>query len=226
MSGDNHEFKNLDARALVGTVDSDSGAFPYRKAIIIDPYTHSLMFTDYSHHEIHAGEHHIAAKSAILASGGTLDIMFKVDMAPKLANMKISIDGALAYTLNFWGRNSTSKLFVPGNTVQFANRNHHLLAASPTLYTSSISLCHTAGGTEDNSTTFGPIYVGSATSGGRADVGGESGSRDEIITEDKAWYRAEVISRAADNGITIYLDWYEHAPRTAYPYNPVGWPVS
>jgi hypothetical protein len=225
MSGDNHEFKDLDARALVGTVDSDSGASPDRKAILIDPYTHSVMTTDYGHHEIHAGEHHIAAKSALLASGATLDLMFKMNAAPKLANMELTIEGSLAYTLNFWGRGISTKTFVPANTVQMTNRNHHLLAASESFYTSAISLCHTAGGTESANPSFGPIYVGSATTGGRADVGGESGSRNEILLEDGAFYRVEVVSRAADNAVTIYLDWYEHASRSAYPYNPVGWPA-
>ena len=224
MGNDNFDPSNLDNRAMIGTVDWDSGSPQgLRKAIRIDPYTHALLTSDYEHHEIHAGEHHIGMKSALLDTADTIDLMFKSNAKPKLNNMLLSVEGALAYTLNFWGRGASSKLFVPANTVQFSNRNHHLLAASEALYTSGISLCHTAAGTEANPTTFGPIYVGSATTGGRADVGGESGSRAEILLQDGVFYGVEVTSRADANAVTIYLDWYDHEAQTPYLYNPVGW---
>jgi len=228
MSGDNHEFKDENARALIGTVDWDSGGeFPNRKAVRLDPVTHALLTVTYPHHEIHAGEHHIAVAGTLFAADEEFDILFKSpSIVPgfgatghpldstirRKAHMEITVDLGLAGTVYFY-RNST-KTFNAAASVNYWNRNLHALAATEKYYTSAMSVCVSSGGTETSNDILGPAYIGSANNGGQGIIGGVTGGRNEFVLEPDEWYRIRVVSRAANNAVTGYLDWYDHAEQT------------
>ena len=220
--GDNQEFKDLDARALIGTVDWDSGGpFPNRKAIRLDPVTHSVLTVTYPHHEIHAGEHHVTVASTLADTGGDIGILFKSpaivsgygatghpldDPIRRKAHIEITISSAVASKVTIY-RKST-KTFNAGATLNYWNRNLHAFAASEKYYTSAMSICVTAGGTETSSDFLGPIFLGAAGGVGNTQVivGGEAGGRNEFILEPDEWYFLDMVSRADDNSLTAWFD--------------------
>ncbi|MHC4643958.1 MAG: hypothetical protein ACYTBJ_00550 [Planctomycetota bacterium] len=217
---DNFDPSKPENRVLLGTVDWDSGHNVNRdlfKAIRIDPYTHALHTIGYDHHEIHAGEHHFCVASTLVSTGGSLDMVLKFNCLPKLPNITLTFESALASTVKTWGPGKSTKYFVPGNAIPSNNRNHYLFAATPSLYTSPISICINSGGTETESPSQ-TIHIGSAGVAGKSTAGGEAGSRNEIVAHPSAWYRLQMISRADNNALTMWLDWYEHAPNTPYPH--------
>lgn len=219
---DNFDPTRPENKALLATVDWDSGGvFPNRKAVRLDPVTHSLLVLDYPHHEIHVGEHHVQVASALLGNGATLDVLFKSPLVTghvldtttrRKAHTEIIVESALASTTRLY-KNST-KTFIPGNVLAPWNRNFHAFAASEGYYTSPMSICTGTGGTEDSTTLLGPVYLGSTNQSGKVTIGGAAGGRNEFILEPDDWYRIEIVSRVADNSGTIWIDWYEHAEQT------------
>jgi len=230
MGGDNHEFRNQDARALIGTVDWDTGlglsnfSARQRKAVLLDPATHALLVVDYPHHEIHAGEHHVAIAGTLMDTDGVHEILFKSPLVTghtldqvrrRKAHLVLSVDSSLASTVRLY-RNST-KTFNASNLVPYWNRNDHAFAASESYFTSSFSICVAPGGTENSEDILGPIFLGSNQAGPfGVEVGGSTGTRNEFILEPDRWYRIEVVSRANSNAVNVWFDWYDHAEQTDY----------
>lgn len=232
--GDNQEFKELNARTMIATVDWDSGApFPLRKTVRLDPCTHGILTTEgYPHHEIHAGEHFLASKSIQADADDVLDVMFRIDIdgstdnLKKIPHMTIEIESALAAQVDFYRNSGRSWNSNAGNIVESYNRNFFLYAATESIYTSPMSLMHTtsAGSEQTSERIIGPRFIGTSTGGfNRINVGGSAGGRNEFVLNPYEVYRVKVRSMVNSNVITIFLDWYEHAYQTAPPWD---WPTA
>jgi len=233
--GDNNEFKELDARALIGTVDWDTGLglggfkARMRKAVLLDPVTHTLLTTSYPHHETHAGEHHIAIASTLVNTDGELNLLFKSpSIVPgfgatghpldsprrRKAHMTLEIESALGSYMEFY--KASTLTFNAGAIVPYWNRNFHAFAASEKYFTSAMSMCVTPGGTESSTTKLGPIYMGAANIPQTIRIGGSRRSGNEFILNPGDWYHIRVVSRVDNNALTIVADWYDHAEQTDY----------
>ena len=122
--------------------------------------------------------------------------------------MTEEINTALASTVEFW--KNTTKTDTSGNRLTPLNRNFN------SGNTSIMTVCHTPGGVEGAAVTLGPIYIGSTTAAGRAEVGGSAAGRSEFMLNPAA-ILIRATSRANANGMTITCNWYEHQPDPGEP---------
>ena len=71
----NFDPSKLANRALI------ANAYGSLKTVNLDRSTHALLdLGGYAHHEIHDAQHYVQVASALLGSGGTLDVMFKTPL--------------------------------------------------------------------------------------------------------------------------------------------------
>lgn len=167
-----------------------------------DQLTGVLKTIGYPHSEIHAKSSYVLIYSGLADTDGVVELRIKVPDILKEYHAVVTIDVALAATVNVW--RPTTKTHVPGNALVPANRNDNELPDS------RVTVCHTPGGSQAGIPQIGPIYVGSTSISGRTDTGGNTGGRGERILQRGGTYLVQVTSRADSNAITIYFDYYKH----------------
>lgn len=167
----------------------------------IDLTTGAMETIDYPHHEIHGGSHYFAVYSGLADNTDSIEVRVQTPDTTKWAHMVINIDCALAATAQLW--KPTTKTDVVGNRLTPLNRNFN------SSNTSGLTICHTPGGSQAGTANL-IEYIGAATSGGRADTGGDTGSRSEFILKQNEAILISLTSRVDNNALTITLDWYEH----------------
>ena len=165
-----------------------------------DEGTSALTAIDYAHHETHEGNSYFAVYSALTNDTATIEVRIQTPDTKMWAHMQITIDVALAGTAQLW--KNTTLTHVGGNAITPMNRNHN------STKTSGLTICHTPGDTQTVASNL-TRYIGSASTSGRSDVGGTGGNRGEFILAQNTAYLIRVSSRAANNALTIVLDWYE-----------------
>ena len=205
MSGDNLDLQKVAGFALVGTLDGDTNPAlkEQKRAVRLDPVTHSVLTMGYFDHEIWAGESYYVNASTLVGVGGKLTVYLKTPDSPKLMNLEIFFESALAATVRTW--RGAGPVFVPANRLPPLNRFHD----SPN--TSAASICHTPA-TAFTQNPINKVYIGSTSVSGRSDAGGPVSGRKGFIISRNAEYQFELESSAADNSLSIWLDWFEHEP--------------
>jgi len=166
-----------------------------------DKVTNQLTTVDYAHHEIHGGSAYFVVYSGLKDDTQTIEVRIQTPDTRKWAHMVISIDVALASTAQLW--KSTTMTDVSGNRITPMNRDHN------SSKTSGLTICHTPGGSESAGAAL-TQYIGAASTNGRVNTGGGTGSRGEFILAQNTAYLIRVTSRADSNALSIILDWYEH----------------
>ena len=154
--------------------------------------------------EIHGGSGYFVAYSALKDDTETIEVRIQTPNTTKWAHMIITIDAALAATAQMWI--PTTKTHEAGNVITSLNRNFN------STNTSGLTICHTPGGTQSGA---GGLlqYLGSASTSGKSDSGGGTGSRGEFILKQNEDYLIQIASRADNNALSIILDWYEHTSK-------------
>lgn len=170
-----------------------------------DLITHALNVVDYPHHEIHGGSAYFVVYSALGDDTDVIEVRIQTPNSTKWAHMEIFIEAALAATAQLW--TPTTKTHVGGNAITPMNRNHN------STNTSGLTICHTPGGSQAGAGNL-LQYIGAATTGGRADVGGATGTRAEFILKQNEDYLINITSRADANAMSIILSWYEHRSKS------------
>jgi hypothetical protein len=169
-----------------------------------DLVTHAINVVDYPHHEIHSGSAYLVVYSALADDTDVIEVRIETPNTAKWAHMVITIDAALAATATLW--HPTTKTHVGGNALTAMNRNHNSTNSS------GLTICHTPAGSQAGAGNL-VQYLGAATTSGRADTGGATGSRGEFILKQNDDYLINMTSRADSNAMTITLDWYEHTSK-------------
>jgi hypothetical protein len=170
----------------------------------IDNSANAIQVIDYAHHEIHSGNAYFAVRSGTVDTGGTVEVRIQTPDTTKWAHMIIEIDSAIAATAELF--KPTTKTHVAGNAITPINRDNN------SANTSGLTICHTPAGSESGTAAL-TQYIGAATTNGRVNIGGATGSRGEFILAQNSSYLVRVTSRADSNALSILLDWYEHTSR-------------
>lgn len=170
----------------------------------IDPSTASLNVVDYAHHEAHDGEAYFAVYSAEKDDAGVIEVRIQTPDSPKFAHMVFGIESALAATAEMWV--PTTKTDDAGNRITPFQRNGNSANAS------GLTICHTPGGAQAGTAQL-IQYIGAASTNGRVNTGGGTGSRGEFILRRNTAYLVKLTSRADSNALSIILDWYEHTSK-------------
>ena len=167
----------------------------------LDGATNQLTTIDYAHHEAHAGSGYFAVYSALAADTELIEVRIQTPDTKKWAHMIIGIDTALASYAQMWV--PTTKTHEAGNAITPFNRDNN------SSNTSGLTICHTPAGSQAGAANLAQ-YIGSASTSGKADAGGGTGSRGEFILLQNSSYLIRITSRADNNALSIVLDWYEH----------------
>ena len=138
----------------------------------IDNVTRAVMTIGYPHHETHAGSAYLAVYSALANDTDVIEVRVGTADSAKRAHFQVFFESALAATVQLW--KDTTKTDASGNRIGAANRDFE------STNTSLLTLCHTPGGSQSGDANI-TRYIGSASTSGRADVGGSGGNRGEFI---------------------------------------------
>ena len=170
----------------------------------LDPTTWVIPTIDYAHYEIHEQNAYDLVYSALKADTQTMEVRVGVSTSAKRPHMIVHVASALASTVEVWF--NTTKTDVVGNRLTPLNRDQG------SSNTSLLTFCHTPGGSQAGNANI-LQYIGSASAGGRTDVGGKSGGRNEWKLARGKAYLFKLTSRANGNALTFAFDWYEHTDK-------------
>jgi len=171
-----------------------------------DGGTNALLTIDYAHHERHSGRNYEACK--IKATDTSLILAFKVGDQTREAHLTLrwrteETASLIVYEGRTW-TGGTGSAVVPINS----NRNSA---------NESILEGDSTGAFVANRLVLDPTGQGAGTSihedavwGTNQAPAGSSEKRNEIILKPDTQYSVEIT--AANGGIYLCLDWYEHAP--------------
>lgn len=176
-------------------------SFSDRRIVQEDELSGAIKTIQYAHHEIHEGNAFLVVYSALADDTDAVEIRIETPAGDKRAHMLISIDSALACTVELWM--NTTKTDVVGNRLTAMNRDHDSVKQS------ILTICHTPAGAQAGSADL-QQYIGSASVSGKTDTGGGTGSRAEFLLAAGSAYLIKATSRADNNALSIVLDWYEH----------------
>lgn len=172
------------------------------RIIRLDPNSWAVPVIRRAHEEAHEGHAYLIVYSALKEDTEFFEVRLECAVNPRRPHLTIHVESALASTIEFW--KDTTKTHVGGNALTPLNREFE------STETTLVTACHTPGGSQAGAATI-LEYLGSASAGGRADVGGATGSRAEFILARGGAYLFKFTSRANANALTIIFDWYEHS---------------
>ncbi len=163
-----------------------------------DPSTNALMIEDYSHSEIHDGNHYLYSDSITLANNVSQDYLITTPDTSKYAHMIRILDGSAITEMYLY--EATDKT---GTTLQ-TTRNRDRNSGN----TSGV-IVHkgTSGGTTDG-VLISQYKSGSATNQSRNPSSNPANA--EIILKRNTKYILRITSKTNDNLVNVLLDWYEH----------------
>jgi len=170
----------------------------------LDPTTWSVRVISQAHAEAHEQNAYLAVHSALKDTAGLIEVRIGTLNSAKRAHMSVFFETALAATVQMW--KDTTKTDEAGNRMGTPNRDFE------SSNTSGLTICHTPGGTDARTANI-TRYIGSATTAGKADVGGGGGNRGEFKLKRNAAYLFKITSRADSNALTLFFDWYEHTDK-------------
>ena len=174
------------------------------REITIDPTTRAVTTISYPHAETHSENGYLAVHSELADNAGFIEVRVGTPDSPKRAHMQIFFQSALAATVQLWP--NTTKTDVVLNRMASPNRDFESSNVT------NLTICHTPGGTQAGDAVI-TRYIGSASTSGRADVGGAGGNRGEFKLARASAYLFKVTSRADSNALTLFFDYYLHTDK-------------
>ena len=164
----------------------------------IDVSSHSLVYVDFAHSKIHAGEHFMYTDCLELDSAATQVYLLTTPNTTTLSHLSFSIEGSAITALDVYeGADRT------GTTAQtIFNNNRNSLNTSVNTLHKGVS-----GGTTDG-TKIWCHKSGSATNQSLSGASSEQAS--EIILKQNTKYLLRVTSSTVDNLVNLKLGWYEN----------------
>jgi len=168
-----------------------------------DDIVQSHATIDVPHKEIHEGNSYWTLYSNQLNAGGTIEVRVQTPNTDIRGHMVITLRASLYFVSKIW--TPTTKTDVVGNRLTPINRNMN------STNTSALTICYTPAGAQAGNPTWPIEYVGSASTSGKSDSGGESYGRHEINLLKNTSFLLHVLSGANANACSIVLDWYEES---------------
>lgn len=166
----------------------------------VDSKTKVLTTIDYSHHEIHDGNHFLYTDAQELASGATGDYLITVKNSTKWPHMLFDLSGSAITQYLLY--EATDRVGVTLETVGNSNRNSANATPETTIHKGV-----TGGST--NGTLIHEFKGGSATNQSKS--GSNTRNDEEIILKQNTKYLLKVGSFTASNLTNVRIAFYEHA---------------
>lgn len=161
----------------------------------IDSVTNALETIDYAHHEIHAGNSFSYCENNTLGVSGVRNILFVTPDTTKWCHFLWNARATAETSVALYETTTTSN-----NGTGVTAYNHNRNSATNT----GATLTHTPTITGDG-TLLCVQHFGVGQRGG-----GETRAVHEWVLKQNTKYLIRVTSEAADNDVTLMLDWYEH----------------
>jgi len=173
--------------------------------IKIDTSTRTLNTIDYTHHEIHDGNHFYIEGFLMLSSGQVHRVKLTTPDSTKWAHFRWDIQstGILETTLY----ETASEGMLGGVSVTPLNSDRNSATTSGINLVSGVSSA-TGVGTLVSNRKWG-------AEGFKSNIGGGAGREDELILKQNEIYIRTFSSGAADNIVSFAATWYEHENKIA-----------
>lgn len=172
--------------------------FPYISGHAIDEITGAVIAIDYSHHEIHEGNHFMYTDAVELDSAATQDYMITTPNTTKYAHMVFVMDGSAITQWQLY--ESGDRTGTTGQTISNSDRNS-TNAATVTIHKG------TSAGTTDGNVIH--LYKGGSDTN-QSRSGAKERNEEEIILKANTKYILRVTSGTDNNLTNVRLSWYEH----------------
>lgn len=165
----------------------------------IDSSTNSVKMIDYSHAELHAGDHYVWAGNVELDSAASKTYLLTTPNTTKWIHMSTVFDGsAITQFAIYEGADRV------GTTAKTPlNRNRNSVKTAGLVIHEDVS-----GGTTDG--TLLPVTHKSGSATNQANSPATARSENEIILKQNTKYLIRLTSFTNDNLINATFDWYEH----------------
>lgn len=165
----------------------------------VDPSTNSLKTIDYSHAELHAGDHYVCSDPNELDSAATQVFLLTTPNTTKWIHMSTIFDGTAITQIDIYegaDRTGTTALTC-------LNRNRNSIKTAGLTIHRGVS-----GGTTDG--TLLPLSYKSGSATNQARSAATNRSENELILKQNTKYLIRITSGSADNLTNVIFDWYEH----------------
>lgn len=172
----------------------------------IDASTEAVICTDYSHHELHEGNHFFVEDVADLAINNVFDMQFTTPNTTKWANFSFELN-CEAETM--WYIYEGVSVILAGASVTPINNNRNS-ATTSTMTLNSITNSNTSNANADTDVSGALEIAHGIVGAGRS--GGVVNRDREIILKQNTIYCMRAIASAA--GYTNFnMQWYEHVDK-------------
>lgn len=159
---------------------------------------------DYAHHEVHSGSHFYVAGTADLASGATLEFLWKVPDTTKWPHALWEMETSVEMVMTLYEGCLTT---ANGTTVTIINNNRN---SSKTPGVESYSGPTLVAGALGDGVSGGTIVWQKTLGAGRKE-GGEGGREHEFIGRQDTKYVFAIFNSSGGLGWVNYdFSWYEH----------------
>ncbi len=170
----------------------------------VDSCTRTLQTIDYSHHEIHGGDHYYVQGYLELGDGDVHRVKFVTPDTAKWLHFifEIKSTGICASTLD----EGASGGMTGGSSVVPINNNRNSTKTSGITLTSGVTAATSYVKRVENDKW--------GAEGFKQTIGGGGGRDDELILKQNTTYLRTFTSGAADNIIQFKASWYEHTNKS------------
>jgi hypothetical protein len=189
MSGG--RWKNLVGRWGSGSGETDD--------VRIDGATNSLNTVDYSHHEIHSGNHYFIAGFQEVGEDVSIDFGITTPDTDVTAHVTTLINGTSEIEIYIY----EDSVFTVGTPVIPVNNNRNSLNTSDMAIVIGPTI-------SDLGTELSAQSSGKAGTTPQKAVGGLNTRENEINLKRNTKYIFQTISRDSANILSFRADWYEH----------------
>lgn len=167
--------------------------------LCLDEITGAICSVDYSHHEIHFGNHFYHKDWTDLANGATYDILVSVADSTKWPHFLFILDAEAEFNMILYAGVTTSN---DGTALLANNRNGNSAT------TNDLLIYHTP--TITNLGTQIARYKGGS---GKQIGGSVRANNEQILTQNTKFLARIHNDTTSNNWVDFLLDWYEHTNR-------------
>ena len=163
----------------------------------LDEITRALCYISTPHHEIHEGDAFVLSQSLSIPAANDYEIRIQTPDTVEWSHMEFEAVNDASLTVSFY--ETTTLTDVVGNRLTPINRNRN------SSNTSSLTICHTPGGSGDGTL----IWIKSIGSSFPLSGGGSTETRREFILKQNTAYLLRLAGSSGD-ALNYEINWYEH----------------
>ena len=172
----------------------------------IDTVTHALEFVNYSHHEVHAGNHYyVTYPFTLAATSDSQEFILTTPNTTSWAHMVWDLSGSAITEV--WVYEDSAVTSTDAISV-FNNNRNSTNTADVALYRGSTS---TVSSTDAAGTLIWHQKSGASSNQSRTSM--QTGNDEELILKQNGNYRIRFETGTATNLCSLKLEWYEHTSK-------------